>query len=382
MSRPPLVSIVIDNYNYARFLPVAIDSALGQTYRRKEVLVVDDGSTDDSADVIAAYGDRIVPVMRENAGQAAAFNAGLEASKGDVVVFLDADDKLLPRAVEHAVERFDRPDVINVQWKLWIVDEAGRRTGRRFPPHPLREGDFREVVIREGPHGHLPAPTSGNAWSRAFLEEVFPIPEAEFLRLADVYFLTLAPVAGRIAKLREPHGWYRVHGSNSYAGKNWLDTFRELHEYYDRRCEVLSRFLATTGVHVDPRSWADGNAHHEWLRGLVEASDEVDRIVPPGESFVLVDEDKWGTRGQVGGRRAIPFVERDGVSAGLPAGDREAIREVERQRRAGASFIVFAWPSIWCLDHYAGLAEHLRSRYRCVEQNDRVVAFDLRRERS
>ena len=378
MASSPLVSIVIDNYNYARFLPVAIDSALGQSYGHKEIVVVDDGSTDDSAEVIASYGDRVVPVLRDNGGQAAAFNAGLEASRGEIVVFLDADDKLLPRAVEHAVERFDRPDVVNVQWPLWIVDENGRRTGRRFPPHMLLEGDFRERVIREGPHGHLPAPTSGNAWSRDFLERVFPIPESEFPRLADAYFLTLAPVAGRIAKLRRPHGWYRVHGSNEYAGKNWVDTFRQLYEFYDRRCVALSRYLATTGVEVDPAVWTDGNEHHQWLLRLVRASDEIERIVPEGASFILVDEDKWGTRGTLAGRRAIPFVERDGLFSGLPGNGPAAVREVERQRASGAGFIAFVWPSLWCLGYYAGLEPHLRSHYSCVAESDVLVAFDLR----
>src|SRR5215213_900396 len=96
MKTEPLVSVIIDNYNYGRFLREAIDSALGQTYPRVEVIVVDDGSTDDSRAVIAAYGDRVVPVLKENGGQASAFNAGFAASRGELICFLDADDTFMP----------------------------------------------------------------------------------------------------------------------------------------------------------------------------------------------------------------------------------------------------------------------------------------------
>src|SRR5690242_6951979 len=151
MSMTPLVSVVVNNYNYGSFLKDAIDSALAQTHRNTEVIVVDDGSTDDSRAIIAAYGDRVVPVLKENGGQASAFNSGLARSRGEVVLFLDADDMLLPTAVEHALPSFRDPAVAKVQWALWEVDEEGRRTGKMQPSGELAEGNLREHVIRHGP---------------------------------------------------------------------------------------------------------------------------------------------------------------------------------------------------------------------------------------
>ena len=90
----PLISIVVINYNYARFLRAAVDSALAQTFPNIEVIAVDDGSTDESRDVIESYGNRISSVFKPNGGQGSAFNAGFAASRGEVVIFLDADDAL------------------------------------------------------------------------------------------------------------------------------------------------------------------------------------------------------------------------------------------------------------------------------------------------
>jgi hypothetical protein len=82
--------------------------------------------------------------------------------------------------------------------------------------------------------------------------------------------------------------------------------------------------------------------------------------------------------GEIGGRPRLPFVERGGAYAGPPIDDRHAVDELERLRRAGAETFAFAWPTFWWLDHYTGLKQHLQQHYRCVLQNERLIAFDLR----
>ncbi len=102
----PLVSILINNYNYGRFLGDAIRSALAQSYANLEIVVVDDGSTDNSVETAQTFGDVVHLIAKENGGQASSFNAGFAASRGEIICLLDADDEFLPGKVERIVEVF------------------------------------------------------------------------------------------------------------------------------------------------------------------------------------------------------------------------------------------------------------------------------------
>jgi glycosyltransferase involved in cell wall biosynthesis len=128
--RQPLVSIIINNYNYERFVAHAIESALQQAYSQVEVIVVDDGSIDHSREIIQGYHGRIIPILKENGGQASALNAGFAVSHGEVIVFLDADDLLLPTMVNDVVDVFlSKSGIIRVQYRMAVIDEYNRRTG-------------------------------------------------------------------------------------------------------------------------------------------------------------------------------------------------------------------------------------------------------------
>lgn len=378
MSDRPLTSVVIDNYNYARFLVEAIESALVQTYAPLEVVVVDDGSTDQSREVIAGYGDRITPVLKVNGGMGSALNAGFAACSGDVVVFLDSDDMLLPTAVEIAVRLLDDPAVVKVHWPMWEVSEAGEKTGRVVPRKPLPEGDLRQKVIKNGPVVALGSPTSGNAWSRRYLERVLPMPERELKQHADSYLNTLACLFGGIRSVSEPQGQYRLHGTNDYATRPENERARRNLEMYHYRCRLLSQHLHASGVDVQPDTWKTGNLHYANLLGRHALLEELATLMPVGETFILVDQ---GTRGDgviIAGRGNVRFTEQVYGNPWRPPDDQAAIRAVERLRAAGAGFIVFVRPTFWWLTCYTGLDRHLRARYCCVLRNDRTIVFDLR----
>jgi glycosyltransferase involved in cell wall biosynthesis len=96
---PSLVSIIIPTYNYAEYLPTALESCLGQTYKNLEIIVVDDGSTDNTKEVLERFKDKIVYIFQENAGVSAARNSGIKSATGDYIGFLDADDYFTEDAI-------------------------------------------------------------------------------------------------------------------------------------------------------------------------------------------------------------------------------------------------------------------------------------------
>jgi glycosyltransferase involved in cell wall biosynthesis len=368
-----IVSIIITSYNYGRFLTRAIDSALGQTYPHTEVIVVDDGSTDYSAEVIAAFKDKIIAVLKENGGQASAFNTGFCMSRGDIICFLDSDDVLLPTAMEEAVHLFADPGVVKVHWPLRVVDENDRTTGAVVPAGDLQEGDLRDVVARGGPGSYAWPPTSGNAWARKFIHDVFPIPEDEYRVCPDLYLSALAPMSGTVKRIRRPQGRWRVHGENSTWRESFIKRVASQVHLWEHCFGVLSKSCQRLGIEGNLEVWRANS----WWHRLYQAVHEIITLVPPGGSFILVDGDQWGTDADIAGRRRTHFLERDGHYWGPPPDDSTAIHEFERLRRLGADLIVFAWSAFWWLDHYAGLRHHLRSTYRCVLENDRLVVFDL-----
>jgi hypothetical protein len=214
-----LVSIVITNHNYGRFLDDAIQSALGQSYNRIEVIVVDDGSTDNSRDIIARYRNHITPVFQPRAGQFAAFNAGVGVCSGEIVMFLDADDLLLPHVVAEVALAFrDNPDIAKVQYRLEVIDANGAATGHFVPPGTLQlpSGDLRRHMLRFPDDVRTP-PTSGNAFSAAVLHQILPVPDSpDFRTGAELYLVNVAPLFGPVFTLPCVGGRYRRHGANAY----------------------------------------------------------------------------------------------------------------------------------------------------------------------
>ncbi|MBB4569429.1 glycosyltransferase family 2 protein [Rhizobium leucaenae] len=245
-----LVTIIISNYNYARFLPRCIDSALGQSYDNMEVIVVDDASTDDTADVVASYGSRIKTCLREkNGGHAAAFNTGFAASRGEIVLFLDADDYLYPNAISEIVDAWER-DAVQMQFRLHMVDE-NMQVKDVFPPPelPFDSGDVTPKLLQRG--RYQTTVTSGLAFKRSALEVVMPVPETDFRQGADGYLVTVAPLHGKVTSIESCLGAYRIHGSNHSVFAEKLGQrarWRMQHDFH--RIDALSDQAAEIGLTV------------------------------------------------------------------------------------------------------------------------------------
>jgi hypothetical protein len=186
---------------------------------------------------------------------------------------------------------------------------------------------------------------------------------------------TLAVLYGHVRRLPEPHARYRVHGENGYASLGFDDRLPFDSAIFDYVSNAAVEFCSKLNIRVDPRMWKTKS----WMHRIHEATRDIANLVPSGEAFILVDEDGWGTGPVLAGRKRIPFLERDGQYWGKPPDDVTAIAELERLRESGASFMVFAWPAFWWLDHYSGLRQYLRGEFPCVLENDCVAVFDLRK---
>ncbi|WP_026733927.1 glycosyltransferase [Fischerella sp. PCC 9605] len=241
MEIKPLVSIIINNYNYERFLPEAIDSALNQTYPHTEVIVVDDCSTDHSRDVIASYSDRIISILhQENGKQAAAFNSGFAISRGDIIIFLDSDDYLFPHAVERIVSVW-KPNLAKVHYRLAVVDSNRQPLGFSYPQGgaKLSSGEVWKTLLEVGSYAGVA--TSGNAINRKALAQVFPIPD-KYKLTGDDYLSTLIPFYGEVAAIEEPLAAYRIHTSNQWALATVTgDHFHRFIRHYLQKYELLEK---------------------------------------------------------------------------------------------------------------------------------------------
>jgi len=262
---PPLVSVVVNNFNYARFLRQSVESALAQTHPRLEVVVVDDASTDGSAEVIRSYGARIVPVIQEhNGGQGAALTAGFAVSHGDLVMFLDADDWLYPHAAATVAAAW-RPGTAVVQYRLHLVDAKGAVID--LYPAPEIAFDSGAVTRRLLATGRYQGTvTSGNAFAREALSAIMPVPAADFRISADGYLVTVAPLHGAVTSIEEPLGAYRQHGTNAWApsgvtGARTAESLRRALVHDEARYRALARHAAARGLRLRPGAGLRDECH-------------------------------------------------------------------------------------------------------------------------
>ncbi len=271
-SNQPLVTALINSYNYGRYLPFAINSVLNQTYTNIEIIVVDDGSTDHTSSLLAEYKDKVRWVRTENGGQGHAFNIGIPLARGDLLMMLDADDTWLPQKVERVVElALQRPKATLLYHRFRNVDTQGNELGEP-QPHALTNGDYRAKYMRSGGSWWSPI-TSVLTVRPEHIKRALPIPTYALREGADTLLTDFCVLTGEIASLPDALTRRLLHGSNLYAAGRDDRSYRskETRESDVRRIEwrmfclrqVVERDGGSFDIDLDLNEWRITNLY--WL---------------------------------------------------------------------------------------------------------------------
>ena len=212
----PLVSALINTYNYGRFVEEAVESVLAQDYPASslEIVVADDGSTDDTAARMARLSARVRYLRLEHRGQSAALNAGIGASHGEIVAFLDADDVWRRDKVRRVVEAFTanpHAGMVYHAFELWRAD------GQPVPQQEFQaisgivSSRLQDLLAYDG------QATSGQAFRRSVLDEMLPLPEECVIGCSDGYLSYNCIFRWPVVAIAEPLVRYRLHGENQFS---------------------------------------------------------------------------------------------------------------------------------------------------------------------
>src|SRR6266403_899196 len=246
----PFVSVLIDTYNHERFIEEAIQSVLSQDFpaSEREILVVDDGSTDRTLEILCKFASQIRILRKPNGGQASAFNLGIPECRGELIAFLDADDWWAPDKLTRVTNAMAaEPEVGFVGHGIITVFPDGTqntevlRDGFRFQANePSGALLFRRRGSFMG--------TSRMTVRRGLLQRIGPIP-TEIRIQADEYIYTLASVLMPMRILPETLTFYRVHADNAFHMLNAdSEKLRRKQQSLAILAKTLSRRLAEFGI--------------------------------------------------------------------------------------------------------------------------------------
>jgi glycosyltransferase involved in cell wall biosynthesis len=398
------VTVSIPTYNRAALLKVCLESVLAQDYPDFQVIVLDNASSDDTTATVNAFADPRIIYLRNdtNIGMHANWSRALEVNSSPYLTVLEDDDLILDGFIRESAHALDKHPSAGFSFGLCrYIDIKGTELN-------LQEGagEIPETELITGLE-YLHNIVAGRNWviypasvmmrsSAVATTGPLDIPHSYhssdlnlYLRLASNFDLAYIP---------KEVACYRLHGGQdtelkfrSPGGTGQLAVLAERMDaigYLLRssraRDASYREWLAERLVDLNLRrseltSYLVPHLNLTWMERLRIAIREIEALIPAEDTLILVDEDKWGTT-MISGRPCIPFLEQDGKYWGPPRDDQTAIRELERLRRTGANYIVFGWPAFWWLDYFSQFHQHVRSQFRLVLKNSRLVVFDLRHE--
>lgn len=423
----PRVSIGMPVYNGEDFLEEALEAILAQTFDDFEFIVSDNASTDRTEAICRAYADRDARIRyfrnAKNLGASDNFNRVFTLSSGDYFKWVAHDDLHQPDFLSKCIQILDRdPTVVLAYTRAVTIDWKRQPIRREWGAGPelgsVRPHErFRESLAP--PNDPIPLPIFGVIRAnilrktrlvasypdcdRALLAELslygrfYEVPEALFLQREhqhragphlsrDPYWAVTFWDPKTTGKIVFPH-WWLFAGHLSAITRAPLSWRERVHCYIilagwlKRHRQKLLHDLAVNAERLPSIGPVIGRAYKRylqtsWVKHLHQAVQDIDSLIPIEATVILVDDASFGAEA-FAGRRTRPFLEREGQYWGPPPDDETAIRELERMRRSGASFMVFGWPAFWWLDYYSGLHDYLNSKFRCILQNSRLIVFDL-----
>jgi glycosyltransferase involved in cell wall biosynthesis len=280
----PLVKIVITTYNRQSWAAEAIDSALAQTHRPIHIVIVDDASTDGTAQLAKSYQERhpdmVTAICKpENRGLADSIATGMRAESGaDFVAVLNDDDAWLPMKLERQLERFfERPELGLVYCEAQIVDEHGKATGELFSDlfGRLDQGDAFSNLL------HANRACASTLLLRKDLAEMAAATMPDPSLVSDYYLMLLAAGYSRVESIEEPLALYRASAAGMHAADDemWRDTTRARRQLFARNPQLAQRLggksmarrtVALRTVDVAIRKLREGSRReYLWHSGVV-----------------------------------------------------------------------------------------------------------------
>lgn len=274
MTAQPLVSVVIPAYNHGSYLDAAIRSVLEQDYPRVELIVIDDGSTDNTKNVIRKYEGRCYCETQPNLGQVATLNKGWLMSHGDILAYFSADDLLLSKAIEKAVHCLEaNPDAVLAYCDFNLIDPHSAVVRRVAAP----EFDYREMVRR------FICPPGPGAFFRRSAFEKAGLWDAGLRQMLDYEYWLRLGLCGRFVRIPMVLAAYRVHpGSQTFASTSQIRA--------EEPVTIIARYFGRKdlpdGV-TALRSQALSNAHLQSASLYFRTGSPVKGISEMGRAFLL-----------------------------------------------------------------------------------------------
>ncbi len=394
------VTIGIPTYNRSQFLIGCLESVLSQDYPDFQVLVLDNASSDDTEAVVQSFVDSRVTYIRSemNIGLLGNWNRVLEVNRSPYLTILPDDDVMLPGFISESVKALDMH-----QSAAFSAGLARYIDANGLPLHLQDAGDMPDGIIAGLEYLHRIV--AGPVWvthpatvlmRSSALATVGPFGAPHSKQLLDLnLYIRLAShfdmvfIRRELARVRlhpeqgKEREFHAIEGTqplamiaeHTDAVAQLLRSDRARDASY--RGWLAERLLSLNRYRGDLTRLLIPSLNLNWREQQQIDAQKIAGVIPAGDKFILVDEN-IRIREFVVGRHALPFLERDGLYWGNPADDETAMRELERMRKCGASFMVFGWPAFWWFDYYSRFCNYLHSKFPCVLESERLVVFDLR----